>query len=127
MINKIVYKKELVGYKISKIQKGTVPITDPKEYIQMVTLNHPKGTVLKAHMHKARKRITYQLQECIVIKKGKVLITLYGINKKQVKNLYLTSGQAFILFKGGIKIKMLADSEIFELKNGPFIEDKILI
>jgi len=127
MINKIVYKNELIGLKITKIRKGTLPITDAKESLQIVTLNHPKGIILKAHMHIPKKRVTYQLQECIVIKKGRVLVTLYGSDKKQIKNLYLTQGQAFILFKGGVEIKMLANSEIFELKNGPFIEDKVLI
>jgi len=127
MINEIIFKKKLIGLKITEIQNGSTPITDPKKYIQMVTLSHPKGTILKAHMHKPQKRITYQLQECMVVKKGKILITIYDVNKKQIKNLYLSKGQAFIIFRGGVKIKMLADSEIFELKNGPFMEDKILI
>ncbi len=127
MINKVIYKKKLIGYKVSKIQKGTIPITDPKEYLQMVTLNHPRGTILKAHLHTPKKRITYQLQECLIVKKGKILISLFGQDKKFIKKLYLTQGQAFILFSGGIEIKMISNSEIFELKNGPFIEDKVLI
>lgn len=127
MLNKVFYKKELIGFKITKIPKGTVPVTSPKEFLQMVTLSHPKGTVLKSHLHTPKKRITYQLQECLIVKKGKILISLFGQNKKFIKKLYLTQGQAFILFSGGIGIKMISDSEIFELKNGPFIEDKVLI
>lgn len=127
MITKIIYKKSVIGMKIDKIAKGTTPVTDINEYIQLVTLSHPKGTVLKAHMHLPKKRVTYQLQECMVVKKGKALISLYSPDKKFIKKLYISKGQAFILFLGGIKIKMIENSEIYEIKNGPFKEDKVLI
>lgn len=127
MIQKIEYKKELIGLKIVKISKGTVPITNPAESLQMVTLNHPKGTLLKAHMHQPKKRITYQLQECMVVRKGKVILYLYSTEKKLIKKTYLKAGQAFILLRGGLAIKMISNAEIFEIKNGPFKEDKVLI
>lgn len=127
MIQKIKHGKILIGLKIVKIPKKTVPITNPEEFIQMVTLNHPKGTFLKAHMHLPKKRITLQLQECMVVKKGKIMLCLYSPEKKLIKKIYLQAGQAFILFRGGVAVKMIEDSEVYEIKNGPFKEDKILI
>ncbi len=127
MVQKIIYKKTLIGLKISKITKGSTPITDPTEFVQMVTLSHSKGTLLKAHMHLPKKRVTHQLQECMVVKKGKILLYLYSLDQKPIKRLHLKRGDAFILLRGGVAVKMLADSEIFEIKNGPFKEDKVLI
>ena len=126
-MDKIFYKGKLVGIRIAKISKGSSPQTEEKEALQLVTLKHPKGVYLKAHKHRPRKRVTQRLQESLVVRKGKVKLDLYGPDNKLFKYIYLKEGQAFILLKGGIGIHVLSDAEIFELKNGPFKEDKILI
>jgi hypothetical protein len=54
-------------------------------------------------------------------------IDLYSPTKKFFKKVLLSSGQCFVLLKGGWSITFLEPSEIFEFKNGPFVQDKILI
>ena len=124
---KIVNRGVLIGIKIDKISKGSVPITDTNEFVQVVTLKHSKGSYLKAHMHKPKVRQTKKLQECMIVKKGKVRLDLYSEGKKLFKHIFLTAGQAFILLNGGIGVKIIKDAEIIEVKNGPFRKDKILI
>jgi hypothetical protein len=124
---RIYYRGKLIGVKVGEIKKGSIPITEVRDYIQMVTLKHAKGTSLKAHMHSPRSRQTKRLQECMIVKKGKVRLDLYASNKKLFKHVFLTTGQAFILFEGGIGVKFITNAEIFEVKNGPFKEDKVLI
>jgi len=126
-MDKIFYKKVLVGFRLRIIPKGSIPITEGSEPLQVVTLNHPKGAYLKAHMHAPRKRQTASLQECLIIKKGKVKLDLYGPDKKFVKYIYLSAGEMFLLMNGGIGIHVVKDAEMLEVKNGPFKEDKILI
>jgi len=126
-MQKITYKGLLLGIKIDKITNGSNPITDPKEFVQVVTLKHSKGQYLKAHTHTPKLRQTAKLQECMIVKKGKVKLDLYNPDKKLVKIIHLNSGQGYISLNGGIGIHILKDAEIIEVKNGPFIEDKILI
>ena len=126
-IEKIFYKKTLIGLRITDIQNGSVPLTDGKEPLQIVALKHPKGAYLKAHAHRPRKRVTASLQECLFVRKGKVKLDLYGPDKKLFKNLFLKAGQIFLLMRGGIGIHILENAELFEAKNGPFKEDKILL
>jgi len=126
-MEKFFYKKTLMGIKIITIPSGSTPATNEKESLQLLTLKHPKGTYLKAHLHSPRKRVTNQLQECWVVVKGKVRFDLYGPDKRFFKYIFLKGGQAFILISGGIGIHVLDDTEIFEVKNGPFKEDKVLI
>lgn len=117
-----------MGIKISKISSGSIPITDWDFPIQLVTLKHPKGTLLKAHLHKRRLRKTYISETCFVIRKGKIILNLYTLKKIFFKKIILKEGQIFITTNGsGHSIKMLEDSEVLEIKNGPFMEDKILI
>ncbi len=109
------------------MSKGSIPVTDGVEPLQIVTLKHPKGAYLKAHMHAPCKRETASLQECLFVKKGKVKLDLYGPDKKYVKFIYLSAGELFLLMDGGIGIHVIDDAEMIEVKNGPFKEDKVLI
>ena len=126
-MEEIVVGGSLIGIRIGTVSKGSVPITDAKEFVQVVTLSHKRGAYLKAHTHRPLKRQTAKLQECMVVRKGKVRLDLYDMRKRMVKKVFLREGQAFILLNGGIGVHFLEDSEIIEVKNGPFKEDKELI
>lgn len=126
-MTKYYFKKTLIGIKISNITEGSTPITPPDQPLQIVTLKHKKGIYLKAHMHTPKERKTQRLQECILVKKGKIKIELYTTDKKYVQSLFLKEGQIFLLVDGGYGIHILEDCEMFEFKNGPFVEDKHLI
>ena len=126
-MNKIFYKNQLIGFRLRVLPKGSIPLTEGKEPLQAVALKHPKGSYLKAHMHAPRKRITTCLQECLIVKKGKIKLDLYGPDKKFFKFIYLSAGDIFLLMHGGVGIHIIKDAEIIEVKNGPFKEDKVLI
>jgi hypothetical protein len=128
MIEKIYYKNILIGIRIAgHFPKGSIPHTDEKEALGLLTLTYPAGSHLKAHVHKPKKRITHRLQECFIVHKGKARIDLYGPDKKLFKRIYITTGQLFIALNGGHGFHILQDAEIIELKNGPFIDDKHFI
>ena len=126
-MDRFYYNKTLIALRLKQIKSGSIPQTDPKEPLQVVTLKHPKGTYLKAHLHQPKKRITQKLQECLIVVKGRIKIDLYTPQKKLIKYLYLNQGEVLIIVNGGCGIHLLHESEIVEVKNGPFIEDKVLI
>lgn len=126
-MEKIFYNGILIGIKISTFPKGSVPYTEPEEALGLLTLKYPRGTYLKAHVHNPVKRISKRLQECFIVRCGKVRIDLYGPDKKFFRYIFLKQGQAFIALNGGHGFRFLADSELWETKNGPFKEDKVFI
>ncbi len=126
-MDKFFYKNKFIGFRVRILPKGSIPLTDGKESLQLVSLRHTKGSYLKAHMHAPQKRITKCLQECLIIKKGKIKLDLYGPDKKKFKSIYLLAGDFFVLMQGGFGIYILKDAEMIEVKNGPFKEDKVLI
>lgn len=121
------YKNKLVAVFLGRFPDGSIPQTEGIEPLQLVTLKHPKGKYLLAHAHKPTKRQTDKLQECLIVKKGKIKIDLYGPDKKMFKKITMKIGDLLILLNGGYGIHILEDAEMIELKNGPFIEDKVLI
>ena len=124
---KIYDKNLLLGIKINKIKTGSIPITNSSEFVQIVTLKHDKGSYLKAHTHKPKKRVTQKLQECMVVVKGEIKLDLYNLKNKLVRHITIKAGQAFLILNGGVGVHIKKDAEIIEIKNGPFIEDKELI
>lgn len=124
-MEKIFHKKKLVALKISAIAPGSTPLTGPQEPLQLMGLRRKKGAVVQPHAHRKTKRVTNTLQECLVVKKGKLRITFYGDGKKPFAQFIIKAGEACITLSGGHSIEFLENSEVFEIKNGPFVDDKM--
>lgn len=126
-MNKYYYKKTLIGIKINRIVSGSHPQTDPDEPVGILTFKHPKGTHFAAHRHTPKKRVTYQRQECFIVRSGKIAMRLFGPDNHYFKTITLKAGELFLAMAGGHDITVLEDCEVFEVKNGPYQDDKILI
>jgi hypothetical protein len=130
-MEKIYYKKRLIGILIKgKYPNGSVPHTNTnitEEALGILTLKHPKNTLLPPHVHKPARRTTQKLQECFIVQKGKVKLDLYGDDKKHFRTITLKAPEAFLAISGGHGFTVLEDCEMLEVKNGPFKEDKEFI
>ncbi len=127
-MEEISYKKILVGIRVRLIKNGSNPITRAEEPLQLLSLKHPKAHYFMPHRHKPLKRVTNRLQECLVVRKGKVKVDIYAPGDIKFKSIILKEGDLFILLNGGYGIHVLEDAELFELKNGPFMgNDKVVI
>ena len=118
-MQKIRYKKEVIGILIRAVSKGSLPQTDIKEPLQLITIKHPKGKHLVAHTNPPVSLMTDNVQECVVMRKGKIKMNLYGTDDKYFRSITLRPGDAFLLQKGGHSFDFLEDSEFIEIKNGP--------
>lgn len=126
-MEKIIYKNALIAIRFKEFKEGAMPLTDPLEPLQLLVHKRPKGKHTPAHFHLPKIRVTEKLQECLVVIKGKIRIDLYGPDKKKFKHIFLSAGEVIILMNGGHSVHLVKESEIIEIKNGPFVEDKVLI
>lgn len=126
-MEKIIYNNTLIAIRFKEFKDGAIPLTDPLEPLQLLVHKRPKGKHTPAHTHLPKKRVTEKLQECLVVIKGKIRIDLYGPDKKNFKYIFLSAGEVIILMNGGHSVHLVKESEIIEIKNGPFVEDKVLI
>lgn len=126
-MEKIYFNESLIAIRIRQMRLGSSPVTARTEPLQLLTLKHAKGKHIKAHLHLPKKRMTKKLQECLVIRRGKIKVELYTSHGEYIKYLYLMTGDVFILINGGYGIHFLTDSELIEVKNGPYVEDKHFI
>lgn len=126
-MEKIIYKNTLIAIWVKKLKNGPVPLTDPRQPLQVLTHKRRAGKYTKAHAHAPKKRITQRLQECLVVLKGKIKVDLYDSKNKFFKSIYVSSGEAVIFMGGGHAVHILENTELIEVKNGPFMEDKVML
>lgn len=126
-MEKIFYKNILIAIRLKAFRHGSNPITEAGEPLQVMAIKRRAGEAVPPHWHVPKKRITSRAQECLVIRKGKIKVSLFGPDQKLFKHLYLKTGQALVVLRGGHGVEYLEPTEIIELKNGPFVDDKQFI
>jgi hypothetical protein len=62
-----------------------------------------------------------------VVQKGKVRFKLYGDDGVHFKTIILKAGDVYLYVSGGHEAEALTECIMFEVKNGPYKEDKVKI
>jgi hypothetical protein len=118
----IKYKNKLIAIIIKSDYSSdkTVFFSPPTFSQQLGYLRHKKGDSIKSHFHKEVRREIILTQEVLFIKKGKIRVDLYTIKKEYITSRELARNDVIFLCSGGHGFKILEDSEIIEVKQGPY-------
>ena len=87
---------------------------------QLGYMNRPKGYIIEPHLHNQLKREIFYTSEVLFIKNGKVQVDFYTNEKDYYSSEVLLKGDVILLIEGGHGFKILEDSEIIEIKQGPY-------
>lgn len=108
-----------------KIKTQDVSFFSPKNFpLQIGFHNRPKNTFIKPHFHPPHNFFIKSNQEVLFVLSGKIKISLYNKQKKLIAQKILFSGDSILLANGGHAVKFLANSKIFEVKQGPYPGEK---
>jgi len=98
-----------------------VEFFSPPDFSQQVGfLPHKKGNVIQAHFHKEVHRRITMTQEVLFIRKGRILVNFYAVDRAFITSRELEAGDVLFLCAGGHGFKMLEDTEMIEIKQGPY-------
>ena len=105
----------------AKYQNEGIKFFTPHNFSQqLASINRPKGYKIQAHLHKPVPRNVKYTQETLFIKKGRLKINFYDENKRYIETRELGSGDVILLVSGGHDFTMLEDTEMIEVKQGPY-------
>lgn len=105
-------------------KKEGIEFFTPDKFSQQIGyMNRPKGYKIEPHTHKRGKTSPINTNEILFVKSGKIKIFLYNNNYSFIKELELLSGDFILLVTGGHSIEMEEDSELIEIKQGPYDND----
>lgn len=96
----------------------------PHDYgIQMGLNLYAAGERIQPHAHPPIDRHLRTTQECLVIRKGHLRLYLFDANRHSVTETDLHQGDIVLLVAGGHGFDVFQDTEILEVKQGPYAGD----
>ena len=96
----------------------------PDSFSQQVAyMRHPKDKVITPHVHNLVARQVLYTQEVLLVRKGRVEVNLYTSQKSFLTSRVLGAGDLILLCGGGHSFRMLEETSMIEIKQGPYSGD----
>jgi hypothetical protein len=91
---------------------------------QLGMIVYPKGGAVKPHVHLPVVREVHGTTEVILVRAGRCELDLYDEDKSLVTTRTLETGDIVLLASGGHGFRMLEDTILCEVKQGPYVDVK---
>ena len=93
----------------------------PSELKQQVGfVVYPAGGEVKRHVHRALERHLVGTSEVIIVRKGRCEIDIYNDDRQLVASREILPGDIMLMTGGGHGFRMLEDTVLLEVKQGPY-------
>lgn len=100
--------------------QGARFFTPPENPMQLGILQHERGTEVKPHVHVESPRTIERVQEVLHIEYGVVEAIFYSDKGVRLGSKTLGAGDTILLLDGGHGFRMLEDTRMLEVKQGPY-------
>tara|TARA_B100001142_G_scaffold160194_1_gene160468 strand:+ start:231 stop:662 length:432 start_codon:yes stop_codon:yes gene_type:complete len=123
MIEKIYNQKKLYALIVRnsyKKKKGVSFFTDKNATQQFGYMNHKKNYIILPHRHNKRQSKILLTTEVIIILKGILRVDFYNNKEKYLFSKKLYANDLIMLSNGGHGFKVLKDTQMIEVKQGPY-------
>ena len=107
------------GYHASGVEFFT-----PDDFSQQVAyMNRPEGYRIEPHIHRELPRRITRTQEVLVVRSGRVKVDYFTDAREYLSSSVIETGDVLLLASGGHGFAMLEQSEMIEIKQGPYAGD----
>jgi hypothetical protein len=100
---------------------STTFLTSPDLEQQLGFVVHSAGEEIPSHVHRPEERHLTGTSEILVVIKGLCEIDLFDDNHTHVATRPLKQGDVIMLASGGHGFRMLEDTVLLEIKQGPYM------
>lgn len=102
-----------------------IQFVTPDDYSQQLGyMRRPAGYVIQPHIHLHVEREASLTQEVLYVRKGRVRVDFYREDETYVESREISTGDVVLLSRGGHGFEMIEESELIEIKQGPYLDDK---
>jgi len=113
------------------IRAGYLPpetdfLTPPEFKQQVGFVVYPQGGEISRHVHRPLKRQLTGTSEVLIVRNGRCEIDIYNDARELVATRELRVGDIMLMVGGGHGFRMLEDTVLLEVKQGPYtgLEEK---
>lgn len=100
--------------------EATQFLTPPEVALQLGFVVYPGGSEIARHYHLPLERRVVGTNEVLLVRKGRCEIDLYGGGTEPVATRELGAGDVVLLAGGGHGFRVLEDTVLLEVKQGPY-------
>ena len=101
-------------------QKGIKFFTPNHFSQQLGYMKRDAGYVIEPHVHNPIVREVDYTKEVLFVKSGKLRVDFYDKNQNYLKSEELRKGDVILLAYGGHGFEMIEETELIEVKQGPY-------
>lgn len=107
------------------IDSGSLPVatefvTPPDVTLQVGHIVHPQGYEIARHTHRLQERLISGTAEVLLVQRGRCEMDVYDNDRHLVATRELRAGDIVVLLGGGHGFRMLEDTVLLEIKQGPY-------
>jgi quercetin dioxygenase-like cupin family protein len=105
---------------------GAQFVTPSEAGLQVGVLTHAEGTSIPRHAHRPVERQVSGTSEVLLVRSGSCEVDIYD-DEELIATTRLSSGDVIVLLAGGHALRMLEDTVLVEVKQGPYfgVEEKV--
>lgn len=105
---------------------GAQFVTPPEAGLQVGVLTHAEGTNISRHKHRQIERQVSGTSEVLLVRSGSCEVDVYD-DDELIATTQLSPGDVMVLLAGGHALRMLEDTVLVEVKQGPYVgvEEKV--
>lgn len=108
----------------ASVPAGISFLTSHEVSQQLGAMSRPSGYHVSPHRHSPTRRVIEDTCETLFVRKGLVAVALYDREEKFLREVILGSGSVVTLLAGGHGLLFLEETEVIEVKQGPYVDDK---
>jgi hypothetical protein len=126
MVEKIIHKNLLLGILLrgSFVKNGIEFFTDDQSSQQLGYMKREMNYEIIPHRHNLVSRDVRNTQEVLFIKSGSIRVDFYDDQENYIFSKVLFPLDTILLCEGGHGFHFLEESEIIEVKQGPYLEER---
>lgn len=95
--------------------------TRNEETLQLGYMRREKGYKIQPHSHRLAPRKIDYTNEVLIVRSGRIKVNFYDMDQQLRSDLVLERGDIILLMQAGHGFEMLEESEIVEVKQGPYM------
>ena len=121
-VEEIIWNGQSLSYIIRRqlTPAATIFVTPPEFTQQLGFVVYPAGGEVKPHLHRSLERHIKGTSEVLLVKKGRCEVDIYNDQKEIVATREMREGDILLLMKGGHGFRMLEETILVEIKQGPY-------
>ena len=109
----------------NEFSKDGIEFFTPGDFSQQLGyMRHKKGDTIQEHIHTFHSREIKYTHETLFIKRGHVKVNFYNDDKTYLTSRELKTGDVILLASGGHGFEFLEETEMIEVKQGPYCGDQ---